>query len=100
MLKIGKGPQVQAPTFQPRKTQVTLTDLYQLCAQVSRCPEQPAQLVWNSAQGDFTIVAKADAKLGAIWQLIQKTRFESITLWTISTGNVPEVHKKIMLQAG
>ena len=97
MLRIGKT-QASPGTTQQNRSQVTLGDLYQLYAQATRNPGQTVQLVWYTLSGDYTITAKSDPKLGAIWQFFHKGKNDSGCKWTLTTANVPEVHKQMMLQ--
>lgn len=97
MLRIGKSP-LNPSTTQQNRSQVTLGDLYQLYSQATRSPGQTVQLVWYTLSGDYTITAKSDPKVGAIWQLLQKGKHEAICRWTLTTANLPEVHKQMMLE--
>ena len=96
MIRLGKTPQMSGVTAQPRKSQATLADLYQLYAQATRNPGQSAYLTWYTMQGDYSLGVIATVKSGAIWRLTFKGKIETTVLWTLTTNSVDQIMNQIM----
>src|SRR5271155_579183 len=90
MIRLGKTTPAAGATAQPRRSQATLADLYQLYAQATRNPGQTAYLTWYSHSGDYSLGVIADVKSGANWRLSFKGKIETRVLWTLNTNSVDQ----------
>lgn len=95
MLSIGKHPQITT-AGQPRRTQISIGDLYQLYAQIARTPGQSARLTWYTLSGDYCISVTDDQKQGVVWQLWRRSNGVNNSMWTQTTVDPAEVHKHIV----
>lgn len=99
MLKIGRASSQNAASVMPAMSQPTLGDLYQLYAQASRQVGQSVQATWYARASEYVLSVTTDIKLGAIWQLSTKSHTGATCLWSLTTNNVADVHKRLIVDA-